>query len=102
MLCCSKFLKQWVAKLNSFREENLVLFQILQGENDETDEGGDVSAELVMAAGGGRRLVRVVTRALGALRALGPCDGASNEGSRRLHAWRKPQQLYNHGEEGPY
>ena len=74
MLCCSKFLKQWVAKLNSFREENLVLFQILQGENDETDEGGDVSAELVMAAGGGRRLVRVVTRALGALRALGPCD----------------------------
>ena len=75
MLCCSKFLKQWVAKLNSFREENLylfTLFQILQGENDETDEGGDVSAELVMAAGGGRRLVRVVTRALGALRALGP------------------------------
>ena len=92
MLCSSKFLKQWGAKRNSFREENLVLFQILQGENDKTDEDGDVSAELVMAAGCGRRLVRVVARALGALRALGPWDGASNEDSRRLHIH----------EEGPY
>ena len=85
MLCCSKILKQWGAKLNNIKDENLVLFQILQGENDKTDEDGNVPAELVMAAGCGRRLVRVVARALGALRALGPCDGASNGGLRRFH-----------------